>query len=145
DYPNSIREDLVKGFVRIYLLIREEGKISRKLIECINIYLLNDGPNLGEKSDFANIRRQIIYKEGNRIVATNGYQIYVLANASSMYITKSYGFFSFIISCHISVCNWNILGAVVTIQRESQSEIGIFFPLIVLRPLDSLEFPINQK
>ncbi|XP_057747505.1 brefeldin A-inhibited guanine nucleotide-exchange protein 5 [Arachis stenosperma] len=30
--------------------------------------------------------------------------------------------------------------------RESlKGEIGIFFPLIVLRPLDSLEFPINQK
>lgn len=26
---------------------REDGKISRKLIECINTYLLNDGPNLG--------------------------------------------------------------------------------------------------
>ncbi|XLR27467.1 hypothetical protein HN51_040747, partial [Arachis hypogaea] len=24
----------------------EEGKISRKLVECINTYLLNDGPNL---------------------------------------------------------------------------------------------------
>ncbi|XP_061361482.1 brefeldin A-inhibited guanine nucleotide-exchange protein 5 [Gastrolobium bilobum] len=30
--------------------------------------------------------------------------------------------------------------------RESlKGEIGIFFPLIVLRPLDSLEFPVNQK
>jgi len=26
---------------------REEGKVSRKLVECINTYLLNDGPNLG--------------------------------------------------------------------------------------------------
>ncbi|MED6180994.1 hypothetical protein PIB30_015217 [Stylosanthes scabra] len=47
DYPDSIREDLVKEFVRICSLIREEGKISRKLVECINTYLLNDGPNLG--------------------------------------------------------------------------------------------------
>lgn len=35
----------------LYLLwFRDEGKISRKLIECINIYLLKDGPNLGSKS-----------------------------------------------------------------------------------------------
>jgi hypothetical protein len=26
-----------------------------------------------------------------------------------------------------------------------QGEIGIFFPLIVLRPLDGLEFSVNQK
>lgn len=79
----------------------------------------------------------------------------------------------------MTVCNGNILGAVITIQGESQSmqvilqillkllsrellliwcvvfvftllvcfqgEIGIFFPLIVLRPLDALEFPLNQK
>lgn len=31
-------------------LFRDEGKISRKLIECINIYLLKDGPNLGSES-----------------------------------------------------------------------------------------------
>ncbi|KAK7350621.1 hypothetical protein VNO77_09440 [Canavalia gladiata] len=47
DYPDNVREDLVKGFVRICTFIREEGKISRKLVECINTYLLNDGPNLG--------------------------------------------------------------------------------------------------
>ncbi|XP_075497537.1 serine/threonine-protein kinase ATM-like isoform X9 [Primulina tabacum] len=28
----------------------DEGKISRKLVECINTYLLKDGPNLGGKS-----------------------------------------------------------------------------------------------
>ncbi|XP_061349623.1 serine/threonine-protein kinase ATM-like [Gastrolobium bilobum] len=47
DYPNNLREDIVKGFVRICSFIREEGMTSRKLIECINTYLLNDGPNLG--------------------------------------------------------------------------------------------------
>ncbi|CAJ2672386.1 unnamed protein product [Trifolium pratense] len=36
-----------EGFVKICSFIREEGKISRKLVECINTYLLNDGPNLG--------------------------------------------------------------------------------------------------
>lgn len=31
-------------FLKIF---RDEGKIARKLIECINIFLLKDGPNLG--------------------------------------------------------------------------------------------------
>lgn len=30
----------------LLLYDREEGKVSRKLIECINTYLLKDGPNL---------------------------------------------------------------------------------------------------
>ena len=30
--------------------IREEGKLTRKLLECINTFLLKDGPNLGYKS-----------------------------------------------------------------------------------------------
>nr|XP_012571741.1 serine/threonine-protein kinase ATM isoform X3 [Cicer arietinum] len=47
DYPDNLRDDIVKGFVRICSFVREEGKISRKLVECINTYLLNDGPNLG--------------------------------------------------------------------------------------------------
>ena len=29
---------------------REEGKILRKLIDCLNTYLLEDGPNLGHQS-----------------------------------------------------------------------------------------------
>lgn len=28
-------------------MFRDEGKVSRKLIECVNTYLLKDGPNLG--------------------------------------------------------------------------------------------------
>nr|XP_029123739.1 serine/threonine-protein kinase ATM isoform X3 [Elaeis guineensis] len=47
DFPDDIREDLVKGFIRIFSQIRDEGKFSRKLMECINTYLLKDGPNLG--------------------------------------------------------------------------------------------------
>lgn len=31
-------------------VFRDEGKISRKLIECVNTYLLKDGPNLGCQS-----------------------------------------------------------------------------------------------
>ncbi|PON35174.1 Phosphatidylinositol 3-kinase, Vps34 type, partial [Parasponia andersonii] len=47
DLPNNLREDIVKGFVGIFSHIRDEDKLSRKLIECINKYLLKDGPNLG--------------------------------------------------------------------------------------------------
>ncbi|XP_060670261.1 serine/threonine-protein kinase ATM [Ziziphus jujuba] len=50
DFSDNLREDIVKGFVGIFSFIRDEGKISRKLIECINIYLLKDGPNLGSQS-----------------------------------------------------------------------------------------------
>lgn len=32
------------------IIFRKDGKISRKLIECINTYLLKDGPNLGCQS-----------------------------------------------------------------------------------------------
>ncbi|XP_075107784.1 serine/threonine-protein kinase ATM isoform X4 [Nicotiana tabacum] len=49
-FPDSLQEDIVKGFIEIFSYVRDEGKISRKLIECINIYLLKDGPNLGSKS-----------------------------------------------------------------------------------------------
>uniref|UniRef100_A0A2P2JCU5 Serine/threonine-protein kinase ATM n=1 Tax=Rhizophora mucronata TaxID=61149 RepID=A0A2P2JCU5_RHIMU len=47
DFPDDEREGIVKGFMQIFSFVREEGKISRKLIECINTYLLKDGPNLG--------------------------------------------------------------------------------------------------
>ncbi|KAL2492688.1 ataxia-telangiectasia mutated [Abeliophyllum distichum] len=50
DIPNDLREDIVKGFIGIFSNVRDEGKISRKLIECINTYLIKDGPNLGCKS-----------------------------------------------------------------------------------------------
>lgn len=94
DFPETLREDIVKGFIRIfsflryiinqidifpflYILLtcyffldlpfekcwlwygiraiacnifRDEGKISRKLMDCVNTYLLKDGPNLGCQS-----------------------------------------------------------------------------------------------
>ncbi|XP_021895131.1 serine/threonine-protein kinase ATM-like, partial [Carica papaya] len=50
DFPDSLREDMVKGFSRIFSHVRDEGKISRKLIESVNIFLLKDGPNLGSQS-----------------------------------------------------------------------------------------------
>ncbi|KAI3454494.1 hypothetical protein Pfo_011157 [Paulownia fortunei] len=50
DIPDELREDMIKGFIGIFSHVRDEGKISRKLVECINTYLLKDGPNLGCKS-----------------------------------------------------------------------------------------------
>lgn len=41
---------------------REEGKISRKLVECINMYLLNDGPNLGyQLLEIHNAMQQFVF------------------------------------------------------------------------------------
>lgn len=50
DFPNDLREDIVGGFIRIFAHVRDEGKISRKLIECINTYLSKDGPNMGSEA-----------------------------------------------------------------------------------------------
>ncbi|XP_020405742.1 serine/threonine-protein kinase ATM isoform X6 [Zea mays] len=50
DYPDIMREEVLNGFSAIFLHIREEGKLTRKLMECINTFLLKDGPNLGYKS-----------------------------------------------------------------------------------------------
>ncbi|CAA7402290.1 unnamed protein product [Spirodela intermedia] len=50
DFPDNIRADAVKGFVEILSQIREEGKISRKLMACVNTFLLKDGPNLGSQA-----------------------------------------------------------------------------------------------
>ncbi|XP_039143208.1 serine/threonine-protein kinase ATM-like [Dioscorea cayenensis subsp. rotundata] len=47
DFPDNIREDLIDGFIGIFAHVRDEGKISRKLMDCVNTYLLKDGPNLG--------------------------------------------------------------------------------------------------
>ncbi|KAJ1282905.1 hypothetical protein BS78_03G087400 [Paspalum vaginatum] len=50
DYPGIMREEVLNGFSAIFSHIREEGKLTRKLMECINTFLLKDGPNLGHKS-----------------------------------------------------------------------------------------------
>ncbi|OQU86537.1 serine/threonine-protein kinase ATM isoform X2 [Sorghum bicolor] len=50
DYPDIMREEVLNGFSAVFLHIREEGKLTRKLMECINTFLLKDGPNLGYKS-----------------------------------------------------------------------------------------------
>ncbi|KAM6570000.1 hypothetical protein CsatB_017985 [Cannabis sativa] len=63
DLPNSLREDIVKGFVGIFSHIRDEDKLSRKLIECVNKYLLKDGPNLGCHSmEIHNAVQQFVFR-----------------------------------------------------------------------------------
>ncbi|KAL4634029.1 hypothetical protein ACB092_04G167700 [Castanea dentata] len=63
DFPNTFRDDIIKGFVGIFSYIRDEGKISRKLIECINTFLLKDGPNLGSQSlEIHNSVQQFVFR-----------------------------------------------------------------------------------
>ncbi|CAL4957640.1 unnamed protein product [Urochloa decumbens] len=51
DYPDIMRKEVIDGFSAIFSHMREEeGKLTRKLMECINTFLLKDGPNLGYKS-----------------------------------------------------------------------------------------------
>ncbi|KAK3160101.1 hypothetical protein QOZ80_1BG0055200 [Eleusine coracana subsp. coracana] len=50
DYPNTMREEILDEFCTIFSRIREEGKLTRKLMECVNTLLRKDGPNLGYKS-----------------------------------------------------------------------------------------------
>ncbi|XP_078174265.1 serine/Threonine-kinase ATM-like protein isoform X2 [Carex rostrata] len=47
DFTDSIRNEIISGFCDIFVQVREEGKILRKLMECVNTYLTKDGPNLG--------------------------------------------------------------------------------------------------
>lgn len=51
DYPDTMREEVLNGFCAIFSHIRrEDGKLTSKLMECVNTFLLMDGPNLGDKS-----------------------------------------------------------------------------------------------
>ncbi|XP_048500072.1 serine/threonine-protein kinase ATM isoform X3 [Beta vulgaris subsp. vulgaris] len=50
DFPDDLREKVVEFFIEIFKSMREVGRISRKLFECLNTYLLKDGPNLGLRS-----------------------------------------------------------------------------------------------
>ncbi|KAL1222123.1 Serine/threonine-protein kinase ATM [Cardamine amara subsp. amara] len=50
DFPDDLREEIVNGLIHIFSSVRDEGKLSRKLIECVNTFLLKDGPNLGSLS-----------------------------------------------------------------------------------------------
>ncbi|XP_065875882.1 serine/threonine-protein kinase ATM isoform X2 [Euphorbia lathyris] len=63
DFPDELREDIVKGLCRIFSFVREEGKFSRKLIECVNVLLLRDGPNLGCQSlDIHNAVQHFVFQ-----------------------------------------------------------------------------------
>ncbi|PIA61953.1 hypothetical protein AQUCO_00200149v1 [Aquilegia coerulea] len=57
DFPETIREDVVKGITQISEQIRQylhmcpdKGEIPRKFIECINTYLMKEGPNLAHEA-----------------------------------------------------------------------------------------------
>ncbi|KAF6985526.1 hypothetical protein CFC21_003377 [Triticum aestivum] len=51
DYPDTMREEVLNGFCAIFSHIRrQDGKLTSKLMECVNTFLLMDGPNLGDKS-----------------------------------------------------------------------------------------------
>ncbi|CAO2819072.1 unnamed protein product [Amaranthus hypochondriacus] len=50
DFSNPLRDKVVEFFIDIFKSMREVGRISRKLIECLNSFLLKDGPNLGRQS-----------------------------------------------------------------------------------------------
>ncbi|CAL2261454.1 unnamed protein product [Prunus armeniaca] len=63
DFPHNLREDIVKRFVKIFCFIRDEGKISRKLIECINTFFIKDGPNLDcESLEIHNAVQQFVFR-----------------------------------------------------------------------------------
>ncbi|GJU96059.1 serine/threonine-protein kinase ATM isoform X1 [Tanacetum coccineum] len=50
DFPDDLREGVTKCFIAIFSTLRDEGKVLRKLVECINAYLIRDGPNMGGQS-----------------------------------------------------------------------------------------------
>ncbi|KAI3807033.1 hypothetical protein L1987_22953 [Smallanthus sonchifolius] len=50
DFSEDLREGITKGFIEIFSILRDEGKVLRKLVECINTYLIRDGPNMGSQS-----------------------------------------------------------------------------------------------
>ncbi|KAK1564596.1 hypothetical protein Q3G72_006661 [Acer saccharum] len=65
DIPETLREAIVKGFVQIFSFVsfRDDGKILRKLIECINTFLLKDGPNLGcQSSEIHDAVQKFVYR-----------------------------------------------------------------------------------
>ncbi|KAF8094951.1 hypothetical protein N665_0348s0034 [Sinapis alba] len=63
DFSDDIREDIVNGLIHIFSSIRDEGKLSRKLIECVNSFLLKDGPNIGSLSlEIHNAVQQFVFR-----------------------------------------------------------------------------------
>ncbi|CAN1347706.1 Serine/threonine-protein kinase ATM [Linum perenne] len=63
DLAEDVRGDIAKGFIQIFSHVREESKISRKLMECVNVYLLNNGPNLSwESLEIHNAVRNFVFR-----------------------------------------------------------------------------------
>ncbi|KFK34114.1 hypothetical protein AALP_AA5G103600 [Arabis alpina] len=63
DFPDDLREEIVNGLIHIFSSVRDEGKLSRKLIECVNSFLLKDGPNIGSLSlDIHNAVQQFVFR-----------------------------------------------------------------------------------
>jgi ataxia telangiectasia mutated family protein len=63
DFPDDLREEIVNGLIHIFSSVRDEGKLSRKLIECVNTFLLKDGPNLGSLSlEIHNAVEQFVFR-----------------------------------------------------------------------------------
>ncbi|XP_068637362.1 serine/threonine-protein kinase ATM isoform X2 [Aristolochia californica] len=63
DFPDNIRNDVVKKFIGIFSNVRDEGKITRKLIECVNTFLLQEGPNLGcQVVEIHNALQELVFR-----------------------------------------------------------------------------------
>ncbi|CAN8254904.1 unnamed protein product [Cochlearia groenlandica] len=63
DFPDDLRENIVNGLIHIFSSVRDEGKLSRKLIECVNSFLLKDGPNIGSLSmEIHNAVQQFVFR-----------------------------------------------------------------------------------
>ncbi|CAN1774744.1 Serine/threonine-protein kinase ATM [Linum perenne] len=63
DLAEDVRGDIAKGFIQIFSHVREESKMSRKLMECVNVYLLNNGPNLSwESLEIHNAVRNFVFR-----------------------------------------------------------------------------------
>lgn len=56
-------QTIVKVILIYVNISRDEGKLSRKLIECVNTFLLKDGPNLGSLSlEIHNAVEQFVFR-----------------------------------------------------------------------------------
>ncbi|KAK9073522.1 hypothetical protein SSX86_007846 [Deinandra increscens subsp. villosa] len=63
DFSDDLREGITKGFIDIFSNLRDEGKVLRKLLECINTYLIRDGPNMGSQSlEIHNAVHQFLFR-----------------------------------------------------------------------------------
>lgn len=62
-YLYSPLKTILKVILIYYNLFRDEEKLSRKLIECVNSFLLKDGPNIGSLSlEIHNAVQQFVFR-----------------------------------------------------------------------------------